>query len=410
MASARSTVARTGRAFLILALVAASVVVTGARPAHAITTPVPGAPCGTDDLGRRAPKVATIVKTPVVTHFMSINVTVGSNTEYTYTLEVTNTVTTEISENFSVSTNWTIAAGFSIGASAGFTVRDVNTHTETTRTTMLWRFVNPGYYALYQGVLKVSGTLQGYQCTAVTQPDGTQPLQWVLRTAGTYVTFGAPEQGSVRCEDLYPAGTLRLAAQTQLCAVLAAKKATAATPVAATGDRRGNHGGTGGGTPAAVTPAVVPPEFTCDTTHNYDIVTSNRQWLVASGWLGVATLRALTSTGYRDWYLCKTAAADPDYLIVLRQAPLCLDIFQTSIADAAIITSRDLHLRDEPALPHLPRHRFAHGDRYPVGPEWIDAGTGQRRAGGGFGHPAVQHRARRQHRHVLPDPDPVTGG
>ena len=81
MARARTIPARLGRVFLAVVTVAASTLLVAAGPAHAITTPAAGQPCGQDDLGRRAPKVASATADRVVTFLQCHRVTQTNGTQ-----------------------------------------------------------------------------------------------------------------------------------------------------------------------------------------------------------------------------------------------------------------------------------------------------------------------------------------
>lgn len=324
MARARTLPARLGRICLTAVTVAASALVATAGPARAITTPVAGQPCGQDDLGRRAPKVVSASTDRAVTHFSAVNVSSGSNTETEYTLEVTDIVMSEIARNAQVSTKFTLAGIFEIGGNVGYSVKDVSQHTELERTRILWRFTEPGYYGLYKGTNRARGVIDSLQCHRVTQADGTQRLQWVNHAAGTFTTFGFVEQGTVRCEETYPAGTLRYNAQRWLCgfaAVPAAPKAAARAP-------RENVG-----------TMAVPPEYACET-QNYRVQARNGHFL--SPTLNTNTLLADSPTNPRYypwayWRLCHTSAQYPETVMVNVGTGKCAGVAGASFAEEARI-------------------------------------------------------------------------
>ena len=327
MARARTIPARLGRVCLAVSTVAASTLMVAADPAHAITTPVAGQPCGQDDLGRRAPKVVSATTDRAVTHFSAVNVSSGSNTETEYTLEVTDIVISEIARNAQVSTKFTLAGIFEIGGSVGYSVKDVNQHTELERTRILWRFTEPGYYGLYKGTNRARGVIDSHQCHRVTDASGIQRLQWVNHAAGTFTTFGFVEQGSVRCEETYPVGTLRYNAQRWLCGFAAVPAAPKAGPKS----------------PAAAQPNVgtmaVPPEYACES-RNYRILARNGHAL--SPTLNTNTLLADSPTNPRYypwsyWQLCHTSAQYPETVMVNVGTGKCAGVAGASFADEARI-------------------------------------------------------------------------
>jgi len=330
MARARSIPARLGRVCLAVTTVAASTLLVAAGPAQAITTPVAGQPCGQDDLGRRAPKVASATADRVVTHFSAINVSSGSNTETEYTLEVTDQVITEIAKNVSVSTKFTLASIFEIGATVGFNVKDVNTHTELERTRILWRFTEPGYYGLYKGTNRARGALNSLQCHRVTQTNGTQQLQWVNHTGGQFTTFGFVEQGSVRCEETYPVGTLRYNAQRWLCGFAAVPAAPRPGPKPAAKAQ-----------PREAGSLAIPPEYTCES-QIYRL--EARNGLTLTPMISTYILRTDTPTNPRyvpwsQWRLCHTAAEYPETVFVNVGLGLCMGVAGGSLAEEAQIVA-----------------------------------------------------------------------
>jgi len=366
--------ARLGRVFLAVTTVAASTLLVTAGPALAITTPVAGQPCGQDDLGRRAPKVASATADRVVTHFSAINVSSGSNTETEYTLEVTDSVVTEIAKNVSVSTKFTLASVFEIGAAVSFNVKDVNTHTELERTRILWRFPDPGYYGLYKGTNRARGTLHSLQCHRVTLTNGTQQLQWVNHSGGQFTTFGFVEQGSVRCEETYPVGTLRYNAQRWLCGFAAVPAAPRLGPKpAATAQPR--------------KAMAIPPEYTCEAqTYRFEA----RNGLALTPMLANLALRTDTPTNPKNftkamWRLCHTAGENPETVIVNVGYGLCMGVADASLADDAEIR----------ALPcdYTPNQRFVlHRDvagSNKVGIQSVNSGSMLATLGGSLGVQAV---------------------
>ena len=318
-----------------VAAVAGLVLGLAAAPAHAITTPVAGAPCGTDDIGRRAPVVSSLTRQPLVTHFLAVNVSAGggpggAGNEALYTLPIVGQTTTEISGNSTTQTSWTTAATQQISTTAGYPVRDVPSATTTADVQVMWRFLNQGYYALYRGVRQPVGTLDALHCTSVTLPDGTSQLQWTARPAGTFSVFAADEVGAVRCDEFYPAGSIRLLAQRQLCLTLAA---AGNDPVAAAAlaNEAAREKGIAATSPAPdVTTLDLPSNYTCDSGYAR-LVTSDGQLAVGVTNSSATTvaLRSASSGTSTQWRLCQTAGAE--YVLQARltlswSTPRCLEM------------------------------------------------------------------------------------
>lgn len=307
-----------------------------AAPAHAITTPVAGAPCGTDDVGRRAPVVSALTRQPLVTHFLAVNVPAGGGPggaggEALYTLPVVGRTTTEISGNSTTQSSWTTAATQQISATAGYPVRDVPSATATTDIQVMWRFLNQGYYALYRGVRQPTGTLDALHCVSVTLPDGTSRLQWTARPTGTFNAIAADELGAVRCDEFYPTGSIRFAAQSQLCLTLAAAgndPAAAAALANKTARERGRA--TASTTAGGVTTLDLPADLACDAGYAR-LVTSDGELAVGVTSTSATTvaLRSASSGSSTQWRLCQAAAGQ--YVLQARSTlswstPRCLEM------------------------------------------------------------------------------------
>lgn len=331
----------------------------GALPARATTTPVAGAACGTDDVGRRAPVVSSLNRQGVITHFLAVNVTTGTGGAPPFTVPVVDAVTTDISGNTTTTTSWTTEATRKISTSAGYTVNNVPKSTVATDISMLWTFTYPGYYALYHGVRRPTGTLDALHCLSVTQPDGTATLQWVARPAGTYTTFGAAESGVVSCGDYYPTGTLRWIAQNQLCTTLlsvggnrvaAAKAANQAarrlSPQAQEHLRLARAAGAKASVPAvaaAATEPGLPAGFTCDPGFVGLTTTDSRLSLGVDGWSTTKVVLAGPNAGWSaQWRLCHGSGTYPEYVLQPRWAaggpsPRCLDASAIGFTEGGVV-------------------------------------------------------------------------
>jgi hypothetical protein len=204
----RRTLAQAGAAVL------SSVALSGvflASPARADDEPVSGTPCtpGSSFFYVQAAEV-----NPVLTHFYSFNVTDGTTGERTYTLSRVNSVTTTIGTSTEISVSGE-ALFAKVAVKVGFSVQTTTSTTDTESTTMKWNFTKPGYYGMYKGTRAVSGTFRQWYCA---RSFGSPTLGVWTNRAGTqpYTTFANVEEGTIRCGDQVPAGTLREKARLQL--------------------------------------------------------------------------------------------------------------------------------------------------------------------------------------------------
>lgn len=201
------------------AVLAAAVVFAGSvvvAPQAAAEEPVAGDACTTADLGRRLPQVDSIRIEPTITHFTSFFVTTGSVGEREIRLETQDVVEVMVNNEVFIKAGFSIASLFNVETHAKRFVQKVTRSTSTTAETIRWRFEQPGYYGVYKGTRKVSGTLSGLNCTRVTAQDGTTSLRWITRQTGPYTTFSHMEEGAVRCEDVVPVNSLMYEAQKAL--------------------------------------------------------------------------------------------------------------------------------------------------------------------------------------------------
>ena len=351
MSTVRCLSTMAGRAILVAVLAAAASTMV-ATPASAITEPVAGAPCGQDDLGRRGPDVTTFRVDPVITHFLAIHVATGSNTEQEYFMKVIDVVVTEVLTEVTAKTDMINLVIFKAEVSAKISLKKINSRTEETATRTLWRFINPGYYGLYSGVQKVTGTVNSLHCAPVAQPDGSTALRWVGRPAGTFTTFGGDETGSVRCEELYPTGTVRDAARTALCgsASTVTDPAAAAEATNAAMALRGERALAAARAVAAARAATadspstmaagLPASMTCDPGYAR-FLTTDRQLAIGVDSESAASvaLRAPNAGAVTEWRACHTTAQFPQYVLISRPtadgSPRCLDMGASGVTERA---------------------------------------------------------------------------
>lgn len=195
---------------MVGAVVASGVLM--AAPAHADDPP--SGPCTPGDASPPFFQINSTEVNPVLTHFLSFNVTDGTTGEHTYTLSKVNTVTTTIGSSTEISAS----AGqlfAKVSVKVGFSVQRQTSTTDTESTTMKWTFAKPDYYALYKGTRAVSGTFREWNCNR--SPGSPTGYIWsARRTPLPFTTFGNVEEGTLTCGDQVPAGSLRLLARLQL--------------------------------------------------------------------------------------------------------------------------------------------------------------------------------------------------
>jgi hypothetical protein len=187
--------------------------------------PAEGKSCTFSEIGDELFTIKSASLTPVVTHFTSFYVAPGTNSSNTYRLNVVDRVSTSINGNTNISNNHSDTGTRNPGGDSGnaqtlfdqvsrtvgFGVRTDEATTSTQDASVQWRFNSPGYYGLYKGTMRVSGTFSRAVCNF-----GWKSPRYQILDEGTYSTFGPVEEGTVGCSDALPAGTVRNAAQAML--------------------------------------------------------------------------------------------------------------------------------------------------------------------------------------------------
>ncbi|MEU1378200.1 hypothetical protein ABZ442_31810 [Streptomyces triculaminicus] len=185
-----------------------------AAPAASGQTVLPGQTCTAADLGKRHPVVKTTEVTPTITHFKGWYVTQGSTGSHTVTTSTQTTISVSVGLNGTVQGSFAVEALASVGASLGLNVQVNYSSTSSESNSITWNFFEPGYYGLYKGTKKVTGTYGSLNCNRVQQNDGSWALKWIEGAdTGSYTTYTALEEGAVRCEDKVPANSIMRKAQ-----------------------------------------------------------------------------------------------------------------------------------------------------------------------------------------------------
>ncbi|MGW5938042.1 hypothetical protein ACWIG3_31360 [Streptomyces celluloflavus] len=189
--------------------------VSPAAAAPATTTQAePGGACTAADLGTRHPYIKSSEVTPTITHFKGWYVTEGSTGTQSVNTSVQTTISVSVGLTGNVEGSFEFETLGKVGASLGLNVQVNYTSTSSTSTSVTWNFRNPGYYGLYKGTKKVTGTYGSLNCNRVQQGDGSWALKWIEGAdTGSYTTFTTLEEGAVRCEDKVPANSIMRKAQ-----------------------------------------------------------------------------------------------------------------------------------------------------------------------------------------------------
>ncbi|WP_424862919.1 hypothetical protein [Streptomyces sp. MMS24-I29] len=215
----RRTRNRLGRGLGALIATATAAVGLAATPAAATPaasgqTIQPGQTCTAADLGTRHPVIKSTEVAPTITHFKGWYVTQGSTGTQTISTNVQETISVSVGVNGSVQGSFAVEALGTVGASLGLNVQVNYTTTGSTNKSITWDFYQPGYYGLYEGTKKVTGTYGSLNCNRTQQGDGSWALKWTEGPdTGSYTTFTTLEEGAVRCEDKVPANSIMRKAQ-----------------------------------------------------------------------------------------------------------------------------------------------------------------------------------------------------
>ncbi|MEH6373748.1 hypothetical protein V7793_05230 [Streptomyces sp. KLMMK] len=216
----RRTRTRLGRGLGALIATATAAVGLAATPAAATPaaagqvaagqTVQPGQTCTAADLGKRHPIIKSAEVAPTITHFKGWYVTEGSTGTQSVNTNTTETISVSVGLNGTVQGSFAVEALGSVGASLGLNVQVNYTQTSSTSKSISWNFRQPGYYGLYEGTKKVTGTYGSLNCNR----SDAGGLKWTEGPdTGSYTTFTTLEEGAVRCEDKVPANSIMAKAQ-----------------------------------------------------------------------------------------------------------------------------------------------------------------------------------------------------
>ncbi|MFI1067903.1 hypothetical protein ACH4TC_39275 [Streptomyces spororaveus] len=194
-----------------VATVGLAVSPASAAPAKsAVATQVkPGDVCTAADLGTRRPYVKTTEVTPEITHFKGWYVTQGTTGYQSVTTSTQTTISVSVGLNGNVQGSFAVETLGTVGASLGLNVQVNYSSTSSESNTVTWNFSRPGYYGVYKGTKKVTGTYGSLNCNRVQQGSGGWALKWIEGPgSGSFTTYTTLEEGAVRCEDTVPANSI----------------------------------------------------------------------------------------------------------------------------------------------------------------------------------------------------------
>ncbi|MGW7093652.1 hypothetical protein [Streptomyces sp. NPDC054874] len=211
-----------------------------ASPAAAVPTataaPQLGGACTAADLGTRHPYIKNTEVSPTITHFKGWYVTEGTTGNHTVVTSTQTVITVSVGLTGGVEGSFAVATLEAAAASLGLNVKVDYASTSSESNTVAWSFNQPGYYGVYKGTKKVTGTYGSLNCNRSQQSDGSWALKWAEGPgSGSFTTYTTLEEGAVRCQDTVPAGSIMAKAQSLLdCGSPAAKAERPAGAVAPT--------------------------------------------------------------------------------------------------------------------------------------------------------------------------------
>ncbi|WUS99704.1 hypothetical protein OHA46_24840 [Streptomyces sp. NBC_00708] len=197
-----------------MGLAATPAAATPVAPAASGQTVQAGQTCTAADLGKRHPTIKSTEVAPTITHFKGWYVTQGSTGYQNVTTNTQTTISVSVGLNGEIKGDFAVEALGNVGAMLGLNVQVNYSSTSSESTSVSWNFDAPGYYGVYKGTKKVTGTYGSLNCNRVQQGDGSWALKWVEGPdSGSFTTYTTLEEGAVRCEDEVPASSIMRKAQ-----------------------------------------------------------------------------------------------------------------------------------------------------------------------------------------------------
>ncbi|GAA3217473.1 hypothetical protein GCM10010468_40260 [Actinocorallia longicatena] len=315
-----------------------------AEPAAAQAAPAPGQACTAADLGKRHPIIKTTEVAPTITHFKGWYVTQGTAGYQNVTTSTQTTISVSVGLNGEIKGDFAVETLGNVGAMLGLNVHVDYTSTTSESTSVSWDFYEPGYYGVYKGTRKVTGTYGSLNCNRVQQGDGTWALKWIEGPdSGGFTTYTTLEEGAVRCEDNVPATSIMRKAQALLDCETPPSAGQAPGPVAsAKAAAAGNTAVKGTADKAtgktATARAAAPAGFTCDSGY-YKIGTPDQAlfWTAPLNQSDSVRLRPSTifSGNLDQWQLCRGPERNgvAEHILVNHRSGQCLAVAEQNASD-----------------------------------------------------------------------------
>ncbi|MCX5338489.1 hypothetical protein [Streptomyces atratus] len=201
-------------ALTTMGLAAQPAAAQGATPAADASAVQAGQSCTAADLGKRHPFIKSTEVAPTITHFKGWYVTEGTTGSHSVSTNTQTSISVSVGLNGNIQGSFGTEALGMVGASLGLNVQVNYSSTSSVSDTVNWNFFQPGYYGVYKGTKKVTGTYGSLNCNRIQQGDGSWALKWAEGPdSGSYTTYTALEEGAVRCEDKVPANSIMAKAQ-----------------------------------------------------------------------------------------------------------------------------------------------------------------------------------------------------
>ncbi|MFM9609875.1 hypothetical protein ACSCBZ_03440 [Streptomyces niveiscabiei] len=159
--------------------------------------------------GYKSAKWTSVSQSWVITHAKQISIAAGTTGTHSKTATLRATVTSgrEITTGVSYSASWVIS---SLDANVSGTLSRAGEKTKETSETITFNFNQPGTYAIFSGVKKVSGYYSAKTCNS-------RGTGWGSVGYGKARSWSVEAEGAVKCTENPAAGTAKRAAKNGYC-------------------------------------------------------------------------------------------------------------------------------------------------------------------------------------------------
>ncbi|QNP70420.1 hypothetical protein IAG44_13835 [Streptomyces roseirectus] len=185
--------------------------VTGLLAATAVLGPVTAANAAplVCEPGYKSAKWTNVSQKWVITHAKQISIASGSTGTHSKTATYRTTVSSgrEVTAGVNYSANWVIS---SLDANVSGTLTRAGEKTKETSETITFNFNQPGTYAIFSGVKKVTGYYSAKTCNS-------RGTGWVNAGYGKGQSWSVEAEGAVKCSERPAAGSAKRAAKDGYC-------------------------------------------------------------------------------------------------------------------------------------------------------------------------------------------------